>query len=1056
MALKNGSSNIKIHRIQAGINLGVKLITGPAGSGKTEACIVQLCTANPVTWHSGFRYIVPTTQIARQVETRLMDRAGVSGILGNVVCTFFSFAQEFINSQGLASRLITDIQKDLLLDDLVRHLRLGYFRRSAEYPGFASSLDTIIGELKTSLIDPQNLRNALVASRGQLPPESYTKIDELTRIYEQYQENILIKCNLHDREGVMWRALEIAADTDSLSKIKCVVFDGFSEFNGVQREFLSVIAAHVPNVLVTLPYESNRYEVFGPMEADRSFVLNLPDASEISLQRPAGESSALRVLEAGIFSKPSECVEPDSSVTEIVAGNRSIEVELVAEQIKHLIQDKSLSYSDIALTGRDINSYRTCLDRVFGEYGIPLEPGERPASGLACISLLKACCEVVLNGWKRDDVFKIMHSELLTSDLQSSCRAQVDARQLGITQGRENWLKSWGDEDTTNEFRKNIHASVTVFEDSLKNALTLEGYVDSVRVLILSFKRETSSDETMLEDAAALKLVEQVLGDLLDALAFVGNEPKVEVFLPLLQNALNRSKCTVPHKNQDCVSVVDVGSMSGQRYEIVFVLGLLERVFPRQAREDSFLRDSERSILNQNLNGKLTMRLSQKNRERTLFYSTIGAARKRLYLCYPLSDESAKDSLPSFFMDEVRKLYNQKLISVKRDISDTLPGISDSQTRISLLRSLVYRLSHVSADEQSIVASIYNIIVQTGELSGVFRDCKERDACLQDERIVSLLSEKYRTFRCTELETYAACPFMHFCQSTLGLEPIREQVGGLDTGSILHKVLYRLFTGLREKMGDELRVDKLNADSTVNSALEILSEEFKESPRMQHLPEHQAAMLLKNLSGYLKRCIIGDINSKRENYCPTYFELEFGNKAKPDRPRDPESSDKPLVIRSEDGDTAALCGKIDRVDVSSKGAMVIDYKLGSSISMLGFEKELTLQAMIYAIAMNDLFGFSPVGAEYRPLKKWAPEGYYATSSGVSKRNRTVDDQAFAAKLDLCKKIVLGIAQNIRLGRIATEPKDCKSYCSFKGICRIDDYKLMKLKENGPQAEEAEL
>ena len=37
--------------------------------------------------------------------------------------------------------------------------------------------------------------------------------------------------------------------------------------------------------------------------------------------------------------------------------------------------------------------------------------------------------------------------------------------------------------------------------------------------------------------------------------------------------------------------------------------------------------------------------------------------------------------------------------------------------------------------------------------------------------------------------------------------------------------------------------------------------------------------------------------------------------------------------------------------------MVIDYKLGSSISMLGFEKELTLQAMIYAIAMNDLFGF---------------------------------------------------------------------------------------------------
>ncbi len=985
-----------------------------------------------------------------------MERAGVSGILGNVVCTFFSFAQEFINNQGLASRLITDIQKDLMLDDLVRHLRLGYFRRSAEYPGFASSLDTIIGELKTSLVDPQNLRDALVASRDQLPTESFTKIDELTWIYEQYQENILIKCNLHDREGVMWRALEIAAATDTLSKLKCVVFDGFSEFNGVQREFLSVIAAQVPNVLVTLPYEPDRPEVFEPVEADRSFVLNLPDASEIGLERPTGESSALRSLETGIFSKSSGSVEPDDSVIEIVAGNRSIEVELVAEQIKQLIQEESLSYSDIALTGRDINSYRTCLERIFSEYDIPLEPGDRPASGLACISLLKACCDVVLNGWKREDVYKVMHSELLTSDLQSSCRAQVDARQLGITQGRENWLKSWGDDDTTYEFRSNILACVTAFEDSLKNVLTLQGYVDSVRTLVLVFKRESSNPETMLEDAAALKLVDQVLTDLLDALAFVGNELKLEVFLPLLQNALSRSKCTFPRKNQDCVRVVDVSSTSGQRYEVVFVLGLLERVFPRLAREDSFLRDNERSVLNQHLNGKLTMRLSQKNRERTLFYSVIGAAKKRLYLCYPLSDESAKDSLPSFFMDEVRKLYSQPLLRIKRDVSDTLPGISESQTRGTLLRSIIYQLSHVSGTESSGAASIYNTLLQTEGLSGIFRDCKDRDACLQDERIVSLLSEKYRTFRCTELETYAACPFMHFCQSTLGLEPIREQVGGLDTGSILHKVLYRLFTDLRKKMGEQLRVDKLDAESTVNSALEFLSEEFKESPRMQHLPEHQAAMLLKNLSGYLKRCIIGDINSKRENYCPTYFELEFGNKAKTDRPRDPESSDKPLVIRSEDGDTAALCGKIDRVDISSKGAMVIDYKLGSSISMLGFEKELTLQAMIYAIAMNDLFRSLPVGAEYRPLKKWAPEGYYATSSGVSKRNRTFEDQAFAAKLDLCKKIVLGIAQNIRLGRIAAEPNDCKSYCSFKGICRIDDYKLMKLKENGPQSEEAEL
>ena len=1033
------------------------MITGPAGSGKTEAAMDFLCAVDPASRSSGFRYIVPTVQMVRRIELRLMQRTGTSGILGNTICTFYGFAQEIIAREGLGTRLITDIHKNLMLDNLVLELRPDYYMASAAYPGFSTSLDQIIGELKTSLVDPANLRNAFTACKNNLTPDSQRKIEELIRIYEQYQENILIKHGLVDREGVMWLALEYAKQIDFIPKLECVVFDGFSSLNGVQKEFLAIIADRVSDLVVTLPYEPDRPDVFGPLEKDHSYILNLPNASEVRLHRSKCRATALQALEFGVFRKSVECVKPDDSITIIKGGNRSIEVELVAEQIKKLVRNESLKYTEIALTARDIDSYRSCFERVFDEYEIPLEPSERPASESACIGLLNVCCDIVCKGWLRDDVFKALHSELLSSDLISSCQVQVNARQLGISYGRENWMKSWGEDDSTSEFRIIALAGITAFEDSLKNAKSLDEYTSAFRTLVSTFKRTTKDEALIAEDCAARKLIDQVLSDLLDALSYFHSIPKVETFVSLFKNAISRCKISFPGRATDCVNVVSASSMSGQRFQAVFALGMLEQAFPKQSREDSFLRDSERYALNRQLNSKLEMRLDQKNAEKALFYSVIGAAGKRLFLCYPTSDESGRDCQNSSFIDDARKVFNQGLHTITRDIANVIPETVHAETLSSLYRSIVYRISHLPEGNAVDAALAYNSLIDSNNLglNQVFRDYKESDARLEDTRIINRSAEIHRTYRCTELETYAACPFMHFCQSKLGLEPVREQVGGLDVGGVLHKVLYRLYSDLRDELGSEFKVSKLNAEATMISAHEMLAGEFSLNPRLNHLPKHQAEILENTLRGYLSRCITGDINSKRDDYVPTYFELEFGNKANPERPRDPGSSDTPLVIRSEDGERAAICGKIDRVDISSEGAIVIDYKLGASTSMLKFEDGLTLQAMIYALAMRDLFNHLPVGAEYRPLKKWTTDGYYSSSSGISSRTRLFDEQEFAEKLKTCESSVMDIVKGIRSGRISVEPKDCKSYCSFKGVCRIDDYKLLKLKQSSPPSEDIE-
>ncbi|HPP75483.1 MAG TPA: hypothetical protein PLU88_10215, partial [Armatimonadota bacterium] len=76
--------------------MALEMIVGPAGSGKSDYALEKILQYQPAEWAQSVRYIVPTIRTVRQVEERLLQKARVSGILGNVVTTFYSFANEFI------------------------------------------------------------------------------------------------------------------------------------------------------------------------------------------------------------------------------------------------------------------------------------------------------------------------------------------------------------------------------------------------------------------------------------------------------------------------------------------------------------------------------------------------------------------------------------------------------------------------------------------------------------------------------------------------------------------------------------------------------------------------------------------------------------------------------------------------------------------------------------------------------------------------------------------------------------------------------------------------
>ncbi len=105
--------------------------------------------------------------------------------------------------------------------------------------------------------------------------------------------------------------------------------------------------------------------------------------------------------------------------------------------------------------------------------------------------------------------------------------------------------------------------------------------------------------------------------------------------------------------------VCDVMAARGVPFKVLFVLGLNEKVFPRYIREDAFLRDCHRRVLDATLGFKIDEKLTAYGEETLLFRLCCQAATQRLYLTYQRADESGRMLAASPYLGDARRRFGQ-------------------------------------------------------------------------------------------------------------------------------------------------------------------------------------------------------------------------------------------------------------------------------------------------------------------------------------------------------------------------------------------------------------
>jgi ATP-dependent helicase/nuclease subunit B len=1043
------------------------LLIGPAGCGKTHQLLDSFGEAlssasDPLA--ADLFFVVPSAEHTERVISLLIQR-GLKGFFHPRVTTLSRLAGDIFRVTDIP--VASSLTRTLIVRDLIRENAWDYFKEVCEQPGFLGLMAQFMTELKESCVLPEVFRERMNALKG-FEPAYAAKYEALADFYEQYEAR-LQKQGLRDSQDALRIFRERKKKTEvSLARFKGIWVDGFFDFSNLQLEYLRELSAITEDITITLTREDQSQDREDAFEAVSRTERDLEKLGfKVHTMRPRSwrtEKPPLLFLQKNIFTpKPSgPAPEPGQDIVMLDAIGTEGEVELIARQIHKLYATGDYRYSDFAVLFRQIRHYAPVIASVFSRYGIPAEIHERDRLKFSSwIAAVASLLSVFRNAWQREDVFAFLKSgytRRFGKDIvkDGEWLAEFEQRSFrgGVALTREAWLGDWKEEESGslpgfNRKKTETLKALMEIEDRFRKAKTAE---DHIRIL----KRAVYDTFGILEisdrytpftrrDAACVQRFEALL-DEIQGYFLKGrvSEVSFESFADHFLGLVELDVYSLHERDKNRVQVYDVSLARQKEYRVVFVAGLLEKVFPMQIREDPLLSDWERKLMNGGLEHPLAECLPRQNIERFFFYVAVTRAKERLFLSYPHLDFEGKESLPSFYLEEVKELFGGRVSVIRQDLSRPFPAVGEAITRRELEASVVGTLRNAEGREAGLREALARLSGDPQSRERLLSALRPVEAKILDEKILKGGYFEIPETSPTRLETFAKCPFRYFADKILKLKDTGEDIRAMQKGSILHHVLQQYFDPRAKKDLKE------TLEAFVRREME---EGFKRHPMLWAEP-YEEALDRRELFEMLMDFIRYEAE-RLENapFRPYRVEYSFGNFGENDHPA--------LEIEGK-GKKIKLRGRVDRIDTDAekKFAVVIDYKRSARFKAANIELGTALQLPLYLLAAQKHLGLMPLGAEIYSIRDHKRSGFYSEGSArlfekeFSSRSQ-LPDEVFQKTLDRAVAFVRKFTKEIELAEISARPRECESFCPYDTVCRIEKWKLPIILEKIRQEDEKE-
>ncbi len=524
---------------------------------------------------------------------------------------------------------------------------------------------------------------------------------------------------------------------------------------------------------------------------------------------------------------------------------------------------------------------------------------------------------------------------------------------------------------------------------------------------------------------------------------------EVELLLrPRLTELCVRPKAQTAGK----VFVAAIEEARGLSFDIVFVPGLAEKMFPQKVREDPLLLDDKRRAISDQLATNET-RIAQ---ERLALRLAVGAASRRVLLSFPRVDtDKGRPRLPSFYGLEAMLAVTGALPSFDSLMRDAehagqarmgMPAPRQAEDAIDVAEfDLAVLQDFIGCDPADARGAAHYLLGSNAHLPRSLR-ARARRWTLQRFTTADGLVElseagrakmsahhlDNRAYSPSALQTYAACPYRFALRAVLGLMP-RETVEALETldprtrGTMIHRAQFLCLSRLRSASLLPLSAtDLVDAGRLLDVALDEVVARMHEdlAPAIARVWQDGVAMVRADLHEWLRRMTETD-------WIPERFELAFGIRRTADN--DPASVAAPVMLDS----GLQVRGAIDVVEARGNERRASDQKTGkvTTRSTVVINGGTTLQPLLYALALEKLLPDAPVfgGRLY----------YCTTKEAFTEHVIHLNDEARASIQLLADTVREAIAEPFLPA--APDRDECER-CDYRAVCGPYEEKRLRHKD----------
>ena len=1052
----------------------LRIVTGPFHPALDRALVEDIRSCKTDDPFAPLAVIVPSVSLVEHLK-QLLTCHEPRAFLNIHFLTFHQLALRLcddLTSVSEASpeptlQLVDDFFFEQLVRQVVRRKLPGLepLSRLPASPGTWKGLWATVRDLKDAVVTPTTALKAL--TEGVFEEDDRTWLRSIFTLLAAMMEagRSLGVGSPDDLAASLGRDFSGSSFLNGLQRL---FYYGFYDLSQVQLSFFESMVRIAPTTLY-FPLQDFPAFFFARQFFERH-LLPLADTHE----NRGGEGDRIATTEL-----------VELSVTNVIGVEE--ELARVCLEILTLVEVNGYRFDEIGVVARTLEPYQARLQSVFDHHLVPFtSTAGQPLAREPLVKTLLRLASLPLHDFDRAAMLDVVTSPFYHAQCAGSDRANLRpdiwrslVYTLGITKGEEEWRRlaepasssilreaaAQTDEDDQTMVRTYEISQLTYMWELVSQlihdcrALPAQGSIGALTDAFLRLVKSHvhvpdlfAAPSTELPEPANLTKVGSLIRSSLARLQQLdplGGDLSWEEWVELFRRVLDETSIPIEEDRHQGVQVLDAMTARGRTVRALFMLGMNDKLFPRYVREDPFLRDRQRVVLESTLGYKIDEKLAGHEEEFLLFELLSRSATNRLYLSYQRADETGRVMAPSGFIamamrdprffGKPEKTVPRRLtlrISEQPSIQDLLP-VEDLALGCLLQGHDALPLLDAMGRDRPLfeqgLATLKTIERESPEL-GPFDGMVGAQA-------PALPTAMERSFSPTALERYATCPFQYFADKVLRLEPVRrlhhDHLPPLMLGTLVHESLRVSYERLVLLQWPDDSLTEATVQSTVHEAVTDTFAAHAASQGTGH------ALLWTLAREQVTELVTAAVSSDQAEYQATGF-----------RPVAFEVAAQGIVPLESDASSVSLKlhGTLDRVDYRAEppALRIVDYKFKQGNEISAVDRNLALSAVRGFRLQPPLYARMTLPSLPAPtevqLLFLAPQWKQPVSRS------TFDAGLWTGHTgDMIRQTLSILIQGIASREFFILPDGYCDYCEFSGACRRHDAMAWWRSYRSPQA-----